>query len=185
MQRLALREVVPLPAPACFALIADVAAYPRFLPHCADARILSTAASGATTTTTAQLTIAFMALSVKYTSLVEAIHPHTVRARAVSFDVFDTLDTEWRFSPVPPSLLLQSTTHRNNLASVLASRHSPYQQPPPPPPPPRPTHTQVDFSIAFKFNNPIYNATARFFLNTMARDMMAAFHARASDLNRV
>lgn len=85
---------LPYSPQQCFALVADVARYPEFLPWCKAARILSRSERSMN----AELIIAFHHLRESYTSHITWDEPHSLNVRQVK-GPFDLLVTQWTFAP--------------------------------------------------------------------------------------
>jgi coenzyme Q-binding protein COQ10 len=96
MPRHAESRVVPYRAEQLFDLVADVAAYPQFLPWCVGARIRSRSE----TELVADLTIGFGPFRESFTSRVTLDRPGHIR---VSYEngPFRYLKNEWRFVSAP------------------------------------------------------------------------------------
>lgn len=94
MQRHSETLTLPYTPEQCFALVADVARYPEFLPWCKAARILS----ASPTAMTAELVIAFHSLRESYTSSI-TLTPHTRIQVQQLKGPFSTLNTTWEFTP--------------------------------------------------------------------------------------
>ena len=82
-----------------YAVVADVEAYPQFLPWVVALRILSRDVVGPQETITAEMAVGYRALRERYTSKV------VLDAQARTIDVaaikgpFHTLENHWRFTP--------------------------------------------------------------------------------------
>jgi coenzyme Q-binding protein COQ10 len=96
MPRHAESRTVPYRADQLFDLVADVAAYPQFLPWCVGARIRSRSE----TELVADLTIGFGPFRESFTSRVTLARPGDIR---VTYEngPFRYLKNEWRFAPAP------------------------------------------------------------------------------------
>ncbi len=79
-----------------FDLVADVGSYPKFLPWCAAARVISSTAAEQV----ADLTIAFGPFRESFTSRVALDRPHVVRVR-YEHGPFRYLNNQWKFTPDP------------------------------------------------------------------------------------
>jgi len=92
------KRVLPYTAGQMYALVADVAAYPKFLPWCAAARIRSRTAEGAAERIEADLVISFKLFRERFGSRV------TLRPEDASIDVeyldgpFKYLNNHWHFT---------------------------------------------------------------------------------------
>jgi coenzyme Q-binding protein COQ10 len=85
---------VPYSPEQCFALVKDVENYPKFLPWCKAARILSSSEH----LITAELVIAFHHLRESYTSRITLTPCSRIDVHQTS-GPFEHLDTIWQFSP--------------------------------------------------------------------------------------
>ena len=79
-----------------FDMVADVGAYPRFLPWCVGARVLTRTE----TEVVADLTIGFGPFRESFTSRVALDRPHSVVVR-YEHGPFRYLNNTWRFTPDP------------------------------------------------------------------------------------
>lgn len=95
------KRVVPYSAAQMYDLIADIGAYPEFLPWCAAARVRSRRPSDAGEIVDADLVISFKLFRERFGSRV------TLRPEAGEIDVsyldgpFRYLNNHWRFVPLP------------------------------------------------------------------------------------
>jgi coenzyme Q-binding protein COQ10 len=85
---------LPYTPQQCFALVADVASYPQFLPWCKAARVLNHTDKAMT----AELVIAFHHLHESYTSQI-TLTPDTSIEVIQTKGPFERLNTHWRFTP--------------------------------------------------------------------------------------
>ena len=85
---------LPYTPEQCFALVADVASYPQFLPWCKAARIISSSQN----LITAELVISFHHLRESYTSQISLTPSSRIAVRQTS-GPFERLDTLWQFTP--------------------------------------------------------------------------------------
>jgi len=92
---------MPYPAAAIYALIADVAAYPEFLPWCAGARIRSrTPQPDGSEIVEADLVISFKVFRERFASRV-TLRPDSTKIDVAYLDgPFRYLDNHWRIKPV-------------------------------------------------------------------------------------
>ncbi|MBB3172721.1 coenzyme Q-binding protein COQ10 [Endobacter medicaginis] len=88
------KRALPFSAEQMFDLVADVGAYPRFLPWCTGARIRSRS----DTELVADLSIGFGPFRESFTSRVALDRPRRVRVRYEN-GPFRYLNNEWSFSP--------------------------------------------------------------------------------------
>jgi coenzyme Q-binding protein COQ10 len=97
MRDLNFERHVPHAPERMFALVSDLADYPRFIPHCKDMRVRP--ANGAGNAVLARMTIKFGPLTQSYTSRVVAdAEALTITATAVD-GPFSHLDSKWSFEP--------------------------------------------------------------------------------------
>jgi coenzyme Q-binding protein COQ10 len=89
-------KVVPYSDEQLFALVADVAAYPKFLPWCVGARIRSRTERELV----ADLTIGFGPFRESFTSRVALDRPREVKVRYEN-GPFRYLNNQWGFTPAP------------------------------------------------------------------------------------
>ena len=94
MKHLTFERHVPHPPEAMFDLVADLEAYPRFIPNCT-AMVVKPDGGGARL---ARMTIGFGPISQAYTSRVESVRPERITAKAVD-GPFAYLDSTWTFEP--------------------------------------------------------------------------------------
>jgi coenzyme Q-binding protein COQ10 len=94
-------RVLPYTAEQMFAVVADVARYPEFLPWCERLIVKSREKEGAVEFITAEMFIAYPPLRERYVSRVR-LDPErgAIEARHVQ-GPFQRLDTRWRFVPLP------------------------------------------------------------------------------------
>ena len=90
------KRVVSYSAEQMFALVADVGAYPQFLPWCVGARVRSQTE----TEIVADLTIGFGPFRESFTSRVVLEHPHKVQVK-YERGPFRYLNNQWLFDPDP------------------------------------------------------------------------------------
>jgi len=91
-------RTVPYTAEQMFAVVADIEAYPKFLPWCSALRVRDEGVNGVTILV-AEMLIAYHGLRERYVSRVK-LDPasHSVEASHVE-GPFSKLDTVWRFTP--------------------------------------------------------------------------------------
>ncbi len=86
--------VLPYSPEQLFDVVADVAAYPSFIPWCSGARV----ESASPTLIVAELAIGFGPLSESFTSHVDLVRPTEVVVRAIAGPL-EHLTNRWRFAP--------------------------------------------------------------------------------------
>ena len=82
-------------APSMFALVADIASYPAFLPWCGGARVLARDGSAVT----AEVDIAFHGITQSFTTVNDQ-HPHERIDLRLVRGPFSKLDGAWLFTPL-------------------------------------------------------------------------------------
>lgn len=89
----------PFQAAQMYALVADVAAYPEFLPWCAAARIRSRKPQGQSEVMEADLVISFKVFRERFGSRV-TLWPDESRIETIYIDgPFKHMHSQWRFEP--------------------------------------------------------------------------------------
>lgn len=93
------KTLVPHTPDQMFALVADVARYPEFLPYCKALRILSDRSSDGVGTIDCEMIVAYRAFRERFRCRVTLDRP----GRAIDADYlegpFRSLQTKWRFTP--------------------------------------------------------------------------------------
>src|SRR5437762_3221885 len=93
-------RILPYTAEQMYAVVADIERYPEFLPWCVKVRIGKREREGDGEFVTAEMAIAFGALSERYVSRVRLdARALTIEARHVE-GPFKRLVTRWRFVPL-------------------------------------------------------------------------------------
>ncbi|KAI0032378.1 cyclase/dehydrase, partial [Vararia minispora EC-137] len=156
-------KLMPYSRKQLYSIVADVASYPRFVPYCADARILSAPAPLSGTRGTrmeAELAVAFLGFRETYVSTVTC-HPYeSVEAVASSATpLFKSLTTTWGFAPAP--------------GHAPSSAPSPDSAPDDDAAP-----TMLTLDLAYAFASPLHAAAAHAFFGQVSRAMVQAFEAR-------
>ena len=95
MRHLTFERHVPHPPEAMYDLVADLEAYPRFIPNCTGMVVKPDRHSDARL---ARMTIAFGPITQAYTSRVTGERPRLITAKAVD-GPFSHLDSVWTFAP--------------------------------------------------------------------------------------
>lgn len=114
--------VVPYTADEMFALVADVARYPDFVPHCRALRVLADHSADGRGTLDAEMIVAYRAFRERFKCRVALDRAAGAIDVAYLEGPFRSLTTAWRFRPAPEgsivdfaidfefrSLLLQAT----------------------------------------------------------------------------
>lgn len=95
MRHLTFERHVPHAPEAMFDLVADLEAYPRFIPNCTAMAVKPDSRSGGHL---ARMTVSFGPISQAYTSRVTSERPERITAKAVD-GPFSYLDSVWTFEP--------------------------------------------------------------------------------------
>lgn len=83
-----------------FAIVADIEAYPEFLPWCSGARVYHRSRSGKVETLEAELTVSFKVITESYRSRV-TLDPENLRIGVANLGgLFRTLESGWAFRRV-------------------------------------------------------------------------------------
>ena len=90
------KRLLPYSPEQMYALVADVASYPQFLPWCVGARVRTQTE----TEIVADLTIGFGPFRESFTSRVELERPHKVQVK-YEHGPFKYLNNQWIFDPEP------------------------------------------------------------------------------------
>ncbi|KAF9226516.1 hypothetical protein BS17DRAFT_697344 [Gyrodon lividus] len=167
------RKIFPYRRSDLYKIVADVASYPAFVPHCTASRILERkTCQGGVTVMDAELTVDFLAFKESYVSKVTCKPLESVGAVASSSTpLFKTLTTVWRFQPASsnsPDMGPPRHSHSSERSSVgITSRTSPDSGP-----------TLVTLDLAFAFANPVYAAVSATFFGQVSKLMVKAFEER-------
>ncbi len=111
------QALVPYGAPAMYALVEDVEAYPRFLPWCSAAEVLVREPGR----TVATLHIDYRGVRQRFTTENANMPGERIAMRLVS-GPFAALDGEWRFTPLGPGGSRVDFRIAYELASPLLGR---------------------------------------------------------------
>jgi coenzyme Q-binding protein COQ10 len=95
MRHLTFERHVPHSPEAMFDLVADLEAYPRFIPNCT---AMAVKPDGRGEGKLARMTVAFGPITQSYTSRVTPDRPERITAKAVD-GPFSYLDSVWTFEP--------------------------------------------------------------------------------------
>ncbi|KAI9453477.1 cyclase/dehydrase [Lactarius psammicola] len=163
-----------------YAVVADVGSYPSFLPFCTRSRVLrpptpvdhnNTHASAPSVQSgalqmEAELTVAFLAFTERYTSRVTCVPHESVRAVAASSTpLFKTLESTWRFQPATSTP--RARTDLGQAPSLMASAGADDTGP-----------TLLSLELAFEFANPLHAAVSGAFFGKVSALMVKAFEER-------
>lgn len=91
--------VVPYTPDEMFALVADVARYPEFVPHCRALRVLAEDLKDGTGTLDAEMIVAYRAFRERFRCRVTLDRPGRRIDVAYLDGPFRSLETQWRFAP--------------------------------------------------------------------------------------
>jgi coenzyme Q-binding protein COQ10 len=84
-----------------YALVADVEAYPEFLPLCEGLRVLSRAPQGSGEALLTEMAVGYMSIRERFTSRV-TLDPDRPHVTAIAVDgPFLRMENRWSFLPVP------------------------------------------------------------------------------------
>lgn len=97
MHRIERSVLVPFSAQQMFDLVADVAAYPQFMPWCGGAQVLESSPVGMK----AAIQIDFHGLKQSFTTRNSHQAPELIELRLVD-GPFSALEGRWRFNPLAP-----------------------------------------------------------------------------------
>ncbi|KAF9569072.1 hypothetical protein CPC08DRAFT_757263 [Agrocybe pediades] len=140
-----------------YAVVADVASYPSFIPFCLGSRIEPSALQRAMrekTVVDAELTVGFLSFKESYVSTVTCIPFESVHACASSSTpLFKTLSTTWKFRALSPKDHQTSTN-------------------------PRSPSTLVSFDLTYQFSNPLHAGVSSTFFGQVSSMMIDAFENR-------
>ncbi|KAI0089181.1 dehydrase and lipid transport-domain-containing protein [Irpex rosettiformis] len=180
------RRILPYKQSELYAVVTDVASYPKFLPFCTDVHVFTTSpfvnADGRTgKRLEAEMSVGFMSLSESYTSDVKCIPNLSCEAVASSSTtLFKSLSTVWRFQPAS-TRSIHATQHAPLPANVtsLGSRmpdstlgeESTDAAP-----------TLVMLDLAFSFSNPLHATISAAFFGQVSKMMVSAFEERCLEL---
>jgi len=153
-------KVLPYTRRQLYAVVSDVGSYASFIPFCKRSRVLRPLtpatnwpdAQAGALLMEAELTVAFLAYTERYTSRVTCVPDQSVRAVAASSTpLFKMLETTWRFQPV----------------ATETSRTDDDTGP-----------TLLSLDLAFEFANPVHAAVSGAFFGKVSTLMVKAFEER-------
>lgn len=104
-------------APALYAVVADVEAYPAFLPWCAAAAVVDRAPG----TVTATLAVSYRGVRQRFTTRNAMVAGTRIEMRLVD-GPFRSLDGTWAFTPLAPQACRVDFRLAYELASPLLAR---------------------------------------------------------------
>ncbi|KAI0774598.1 dehydrase and lipid transport-domain-containing protein [Fomes fomentarius] len=173
------RKIFPYTQKQLYELVADASSYPRFLPFCTHARVLSKQPHPSDPhgrlNMDVELTVGFLSFKESYVSKVTCRPYESVEAVAASSTpLFKSLNTVWRFqpasrqSPHPAAqpLVAPAAQGASKMAAEQASTG--------------PTFVTLDLSFAF--TNPVHAAVSATFFGQVSKMMVQAFEERCLDI---
>jgi len=92
------RKLVRFPPEQVFSVIADVGAYPEFVPWCTGSEVVSRQGEDRMT---AEMSVGFQLLEASYVSRITMERDRLVRTQASDSGLFEILDCTWRLQPGP------------------------------------------------------------------------------------
>jgi len=172
-------KVLPYTCRQLYAVVADVGSYASFVPFCTRSRVLrpltpvdhnnnthtsaQKAHSGALQME-AELTVAFLALTERYTSRVTCVPYESVQAVAVSSTpLFKMLETTWHFQPATSTSQVRTTLNGAPTSPGTNDDTGP---------------TLLSLDLAFEFANPLHAAVSGAFFGKVSSLMVKAFEER-------
>ncbi|KAI0340766.1 hypothetical protein BDW22DRAFT_1414358 [Trametopsis cervina] len=178
------RKILPYKQSELYNIVTDVVSYPKFLPFCTNARVLSSSPCAAGdgrpgTQMQAEMTVGFMSFTERYSSDVTCIPNESVEAVASSSTtLFRSLSTVWRFqpastrSPHPSRHAPLSETSSSPVVQSVANGEDSSDGVP----------TLVTLDLAFSFSNPVHAAVSAAFFGQVSKMMVSAFEERCLEL---
>ncbi|KAH9943152.1 dehydrase and lipid transport-domain-containing protein [Epithele typhae] len=160
------RKVFPYSQRQLYELVADASSYPRFLPFCTNARVLSKKphpSDAGHLNMDVELTVGFLNFTESYISKV-TLRPYESAVAASSTPVFKTLDTIWRFQPAPP----QSPPPGSRISSSTTSTAA--------------GPTLVTLDLKFAFASPVHAAVSASVFGQVSKMMVQAFEQRCQEI---
>ena len=88
---------VPYSADQMFDLVADIEAYPEFIPWCRALRVVKTEANGPLTEKTSDMVVAYKSFREKFRSIATFNHDEYAISAHYLEGPFERLDTDWQF----------------------------------------------------------------------------------------
>ncbi|KAI1796068.1 dehydrase and lipid transport-domain-containing protein [Ganoderma leucocontextum] len=173
------RKILPYTQKQLYELVADASSYPRFLPFCTSARVLSKQPHPSDPHgrlhMDVELTVGFMSFTETYVSKVACRPYESVEAVAASSaPLFKSLNTIWRFQPASAqsphptaALSTPAANHKTPTAAPSARDGSP---------------TLVTLDLSFAFANPVHAALSATFFGQVSKMMVKAFEERCLEI---
>ncbi|KAN0140521.1 Polyketide cyclase / dehydrase and lipid transport domain containing protein [Lactarius tabidus] len=162
-------KVLPYTRRQLYAVVSDVGSYASFVPFCTRSHVLrplapidpnnntQTSQSGIALQMEAELTVAFLGFTERYTSRVTCVPYESVRAVAASSTpLFKTLETTWRFQP-------PAAGAATSPGSATVDDTGP---------------TILSLDLAYEFANPLHAAVSGAFFGKVSTLMVKAFEER-------
>jgi len=159
-------RIFPYKGKELYAVVADVASYPQFIPFCTGSRIASSALVGAMqekTEVDAELMVGFLSFKESYVSRVTCVPFKSVQAVASSSTpLFKALSTTWTFQSIGPKYSSTTSTAGHTSDS--------------------PGPTLVSFDLTYEFANPLHAGVSSAFFGQVSKLMITAFEDRCQSI---
>ncbi|KAF8165380.1 dehydrase and lipid transport-domain-containing protein [Crassisporium funariophilum] len=159
------QKIFPYSEKELYAVVADVASYPRFIPFCIGSRIDKSAFQQAMqkeTVIDAELTVGFLSFKESYVSTVTCRPFESVQAVASSATpLFKALSTTWRFGGSTKSQVPSSSSNGKQDPLI---------------------ETLVSFNLTYEFADPIYASVSSTFFGRVSKLMIKAFEDRCVEV---
>eukprot|EP00759_Apiculatamorpha_spiralis_P018559 PhF_6_TR24924/c0_g1_i1/m.34309/K18588/COQ10; coenzyme Q-binding protein COQ10 len=156
-----------------FAVVADVGAYPSFLPWCTSSIVHSAPPPQPATAPynmDATLRVGFLMYNEKYTSKVVLVPQQTIDATlSGKSTVLKHLTCNWSFQPYTKGCGIPEHAHPQ-LAAMAAQD-------------PKFIATIVNFGVVFEFHNPVHTKLSGLFLSQIVEKMTKSFEDRCRTLH--
>ncbi|KAI9464303.1 dehydrase and lipid transport-domain-containing protein [Russula earlei] len=172
------KKILPYTRRQLYAVVSDVASYASFVPFCKHSRVLVPPKPAPTPMTPdalqmeAELTVAFLAFTERYTSRVTCVPYESVKAVATSATpLFKALETTWRFQPASGRSPRPSGAPRPLSRSRSPSGGAVSEDDVGP--------TLVSLELSFAFANPVHAAVSGAFFGKVSALMTTLFNAVA------
>ncbi|EGF97213.1 uncharacterized protein MELLADRAFT_29988, partial [Melampsora larici-populina 98AG31] len=136
-----------------YTVIADVEAYPQFVPYCLGSNLISYKALKGSGT----LVVGYKAFEERYTSQVECRKWEMVKATAGDSPLFKYLTSTWTFRS-PEEISSKTLPTRDDYS------------------------TYVSLQLAFAFASPLHAAVGEYFWKSVSEKMVLAFERRVEEV---
>ncbi|KAH9482284.1 Coenzyme Q-binding protein COQ10-like protein, mitochondrial [Psilocybe cubensis] len=168
------QKIFPYNAKELYAVVADVASYPQFIPFCVSSRIDRSALERAMkgrTVVDAELAVGFLNFKESYVSEVTCVPFESVQARASSSTpLFKSLLTTWRFQNPTSKLCSVSQSSSASAESTSIERDN------------SSSPTLVTFDLTYEFANPLHAGVSATFFGQVSKMMIQAFEDRCVEV---